>query len=520
MKAIKSLQWVVRSILSVCLTGQLTTASAQVTATPPDGYTLIQEDSLKDENKFFAVQRTYRTSEGKLVACFYIDEKNFAWGAAYTRPDKYTGEEKLFPTFYTSEHPLSSFVRVSGSDTIVYYNKTLYFFGKGRITVACTDDWTQNDMGQTSAHTRLFMSPKYDQFFFTSTYRQLRHDSSPSEYAKFRMLLNGRWVPCCSENYFKALVPGYTGGGKNIFAADKENNSFWVLSWIEYYKHHDIKQVTGLTYKKITLPSKTTVGIYLPLGYNRKITGSEENGKIAVVKFEGNDSIKLSTFANEIMECKITSSDGIYTVKDGALNLKYNQASERIKRVYNGSYWIDRKISIPVNSTYTVPNWDHSNFTTFWKYNISDFALNLIDRADYVYGPDTKPIFLKGEWARQQEYIKEQLAEKERLQNERAAEIKRKQTVIYNKYCQKYGKKYVDAAMNGRILFGAPIKMVQDMFICQQTLSNLYTVIVDTPTYNFEEGTLTCRGRAPRRNSPRASIQIKNNIVVGIRKNM
>ena len=127
---------------------------------------------------------------------------------------------------------------------------------------------------------------------------------------------------------------------------------------------------------------------------------------------------------------------------------------------------------------------------------IADFLKN----SCMVNDPDGKPIFngLSGNgwkiWAEQADYVA-------KIQQENAAQSQAyaaKKQEIYNKYCQKYGKKYVDAALDSKILLGTPLTFLKDVFDLsldsESNYAERYTVIVHKPVYSIENGTLSSRG--------------------------
>ena len=94
-------------------------------------------------------------------------------------------------------------------------------------------------------------------------------------------------------------------------------------------------------------------------------------------------------------------------------------------------------------------------------------------------------------WKYANEYKAREEARQKEEEARQAEEIAAQKKPIYDAYCAKYGKKYVDAALNGNIIIDAPIAMIKELFeyglFSDHGSFKTYDVITDIPEFDLEQ---------------------------------
>ncbi|MDE6321322.1 MAG: hypothetical protein K2L93_03400, partial [Muribaculaceae bacterium] len=154
----------------------------------------------------------------------------------------------------------------------------------------------------------------------------------------------------------------------------------------------------------------------------------------------------------------------------------------------------------------------NDNIMAVFSLNPDDLKDRIINSMGIVKNPDGSIEFKGNEWMRGGDHLARAEAQKQ-------AERKKAEEPIYNAYCTKYGKRYVDAVLNGKMVIGMPLSLIKEVLDCHKTndygAAQWYNVVIEKPHYDFDNKKL-----APDEIhsvfSSRASILIRNGRVAAI----
>lgn len=228
----------------------------------------------------------------------------------------------------------------------------------------------------------------------------------------------------------------------------------------------------------------------IPFHVNDTIKDIIKNGKVLTFLLNENDTVKFSTHANRVFEFSIHRPDFI-------ARKRYN-APSTVEFIKDASIYIrgdiNGRIPIDAGSVLTCPDGclkeDIYSTDDFIKDVGHYFVKQNLPSRDRIAikDPSGEEVFctnVYGDW--RWKYENDYMARREA--NEKL-EREAKKKPIYDAYCAQYGKKYIDAALDGKIILGAPIAMVKELFewglYYDDGASQSYEVIQDTPLYDFD----------------------------------
>ena len=238
---------------------------------------------------------------------------------------------------------------------------------------------------------------------------------------------------------------------------------------------------------------------------NDTIKNVIKNGKVLTFLMNENDTVKFSTQAGWVFEYSIHRPDYIAR--------KRHNAPSTIVFLKNASIGVEnidnKRVPIEAGSVLTClsndidpryETWDlseHLYCDDRFINNISDYLRILRGTNSKITDPTGDEVFYTntshGSWM--WKYANEYKAREEARQKEeearQAEEIAAQKKPIYDAYCAKYGKKYVDAALNGNIIIDAPIAMIKELFeyglFSDHGSFKTYDVITDIPEFDLEQ---------------------------------
>lgn len=451
--------------------------------------TPIGEYKINDHGeKHVITHKIFKREDGGFLSLFMYDENNFALAFTSMGTDPYSGEEVVSQYLHYNQK-IFYFQRVNDTDTVVFNYSTE---PKG-IVVAQKhgQPLVMQIVGDNFNYiTQLFQNASHHNMLYNMCLNENR-----SNLGTYRIFVGGKWQVVHTNDYAKKryIYNKDILGDYGFNFVNPETNDVVLIGklWNKDYRYMPIKQ--------LELPSGIKLSIPMPIHYSGKITNVEENGKIVVLNFDNGDYLKLSTLAEKIMEGKLTTEDGelTYDVHNNLLTLKNKYPLElKVQNVDERGF---TSIEIPVNSSLSVGPYNGMYSAVCTR--VLDTSLESKERGEFgffsIIDPDGNIIVENNKWVGFDDFRrKAREEEKNRQANARALETKKINEII-DKYKNKYGEKYVSAAITGQIIVGAPLTMVKEMFriseIHSSTGYKVYKVYLSQPTINVAEGTITPR---------------------------
>ncbi len=270
------------------------------------------------------------------------------------------------------------------------------------------------------------------------------------------------------------IYNGHRYTHKTIATADKEahHRKFWWGSEFEYpydcwvsadddiryhyfgYGYHG--KIKNAWQKVVTGNNVSEV----PIGPNEYITNIENLGKYCVahfnnggyVKYSLNDGLKWNEFEGELPR----GENLVAKVIIGGYRNLPTEVLEFTSGIHKGHFIVSKIFSEDKDETFDVM----AHPATIYD---ADFK-----SVDYI-GAE-KMFNIEYEKKREQEIAQEK--EQKRQKQARDKSISDK---VYNDYCVRYGKKYVDALLNEKIIVGMPEALVKGALHCSRSSSSTYS---------------------------------------------
>ena len=424
---------------------------------------------VKDNYKI----RVYKRQDGSTLCQLYKDDKNFAWYVPNTKVDRYTGED--VDDLETIPQTLKSFMFDNGKSAWVYDGNVVYVKHDDKISFLSKKP--DSDLTYASGYiTRCMPSDLTD-----VTERKVL-DRNVSNTREIVWYINDRWIPGLAQpEPFNGQAAAY----------DENLNEGYVIS---RYKHEqknrfyeNADEILINKTRFISLPGGEEITVHLPYNYTAPIKDITQNGKIYNILFDNEDDfIKLSTFAKEIMEGKLNTADGVFTTARNPDNdRQYVNFTPNFPVDYIVGYSKDEEyaLSLPANTKYSLAI-KAENYKTFFP------AATIIENANNIVQPDGKGVFANSVWLWRDEY-----RQREREQG----------PAIFKELCQtyynKYGQKYVDAALSGKLLIGTPEAMIKDLYPCdlrsQDGDTKVYLILFDKAIHDKLKKKITTEYKNP-----------------------
>ena len=467
-----------------------------ITSKPASSWNYLDSRKIKVKlsNKIEpAIMEIYKVQD-KYVSLVEIDEDNFFYMKTPTKKDKITGKEVIDipeilynPKTYFCKAIIDDYTFINSN------NEVLQLIIGGEFPVAITIDARNKGLGDIS-----YGWDNKEQLIGEA--KSIINSLCLTEIRKARKIIGNKGVSQSDKDiilgtlnknvYFttpldeklilleplllETFSESYTDGA-NWNNLEFTNSDFSV----EYLMGEN--KITKRLHLKFDNPTNsnfnTFKGIknyfnnnrdYINLNINDQIKNISKDDNIVTVYLNDDDYLKYSLYANCIFEGRLKRKDGIFELKlgeDSPDNYRYTVKGKFIfakdmETDYetNGVYhYYGGKCIIPASSE--LYSWFPRElfFETEPAAVIVD-QKNVSGRVYDTKGENTHIFKDHNVFWNQSDKIEAQ----KKLEAQKA--LKAKEKPKYDALVDKYGKKYIDAAMDGKILIGAPFAMVQELF--------------------------------------------------------
>lgn len=484
------------------------------TSTPPAGYYVYKSSKFKRFAKGENVTENriiYRNRNGHLLALRKIDENNFVWGQQPYQIDSYTGDTILK---YDNFYPLSMKLLV-GEDTIYVNGQKID--SEGNINKGKTYKWFLSPK-KINIHTQIISESTNDCLSLNEIWEDaIQGNDIKAQYSFCKyMLPKDITFPKQLKGNSKGFKYGEASKG---FKYGEEIPIFWnnegeILLPIKYEKGvYHLKPKDKSYYYLVSFPYNENFkywdGIQKYLQFTNLAQGFTSYIITSYISFPGSDEIKLYEEHDKYVKINLNGVDTLQVLKrtgevfGGTLTRPSFKAT--FNREHRGTITLLTDTVVPIRilgnalaqgGNVTVPAGSTYNGKVDEELFFAPDALYfLARRGGDIYNPAGEKEFTIEQgyvkWLKMNEIIAKQEAEK-------AAESKRDKEAIYLAYCAKYGKAMIDELLKGKLPIGTPETLLKEVYDCElRTDSRIYRqyhVILDSPTYDLKNRTISSRG--------------------------
>lgn len=207
---------------------------------------------------------------------------------------------------------------------------------------------------------------------------------------------------------------------------------------------------------------------FVDLPVSDVITDIKQDGKIITINLNDDDYLKYTTQSNFIFDGKVKRDDGIWEIsQDNNYGKGYIKAKLTLSKEQPQVYYMNwnspthvrgDEILIPVGCYMNDIFQDKA-----LRLSNPGYVMTRDSHSGIIYDQEGKTTYTFHDGNLYWDEGEKKFAQ---MEKEKEAARKAKADAVYKALCRKYGTRYVDAAIGGKVIVGMPIGLIQELFEC------------------------------------------------------